>query len=117
MGEDALNCAWNFLEYFGGKTGDDYIVVKRWAVENGLGFAQLPLYEDASVREAFGQWGDVDVIEAQAELARSKEGLTPWFGTWDVFTRAEIHKAILGQQSTTDTLNNMADKWNELAGQ
>jgi multiple sugar transport system substrate-binding protein len=88
-----------------------------WAVENGLGFAQLPLFEDPEVQEAFGQWGDVDVIYAQAELARAKEGLTPWFGTWDVFTRAEIHKAILGQQSTMDTLNNMADYWNELASQ
>jgi len=57
------------------------------------------------------------VIAAQAELARAKEGLTPWFGAWDVFTRAEVHKAILGQQSTMDTLNNMADYWNELASQ
>jgi hypothetical protein len=59
----------------------------------------------------------VDVIAQQAELARAKEGLTPWFGAWDVFTRAEIHKAILGQQSTMDTLNNMAAKWDELAQQ
>ena len=117
MGPAAMDCAWKFLEYFGGKTDNEYTVVKRWAVENGLGFAQLPLFEDPDVQEAFGQWGDVDVIAAQAELARAKEGLTPWFGTWDVFTRAEIHKAILGQQSTMDTLNNMADYWNELATQ
>ena len=117
MGEAALDCAWKFLEYFGGKTDGEYKVVKRWAVENGLGFAQLPLFEDPDVQEAFGSWGDVEVIAAQAELARAKEGLTPWFGTWDIFTRAEIHKAILGQQSTMDTLNNMADQWNELAAQ
>lgn len=117
MGEDAKACAWAFLEYFGGKTDGEYTVVKRWAVENGLGFAQLPLFEDPDVQEAFGQWGDVDVIAAQAELARAKEGLTPWFGTWDVFTRSEIHKAILGQQSTMDTLQNMEDYWNELAAQ
>jgi len=117
MGEDALACAWKFLEYFGGKTDGNYTVVKRWAVENGLGFAQLPLFEDPDVNEAFGTWGDVDVIAQQAELARAKEGLTPWFGAWDVFTRAEIHKAILGQQSTMDTLNNMAAKWDELAQQ
>ena len=117
MGEAALACAWEFLEYFGGKTDGNYTVVKRWAVENGLGFAQLPLFEDPDVNEAFGTWGDVDVIAQQAELARAKEGLTPWFGAWDVFTRAEIHKAILGQQSTMDTLNNMAAKWDELAQQ
>jgi multiple sugar transport system substrate-binding protein len=115
MGETAKACAWKFLEYFGGKTDGEYKVVERWAVENGLGFAQLPLFEDPDVQEAFGQWGDVDVISAQAELARAKEGLTPWFGTWDVFTRAEVHKAILGQQSTMDTLNSMAAYWDELA--
>ncbi len=117
LGDAAMACAWKFLEYFGGKTDGEYKVVKRWAVENGLGFAQLPLFEDPDVKSAFGQWGDVDVIASQAKLARAKEGLTPWFGTWDVFTRAEVHKAILGQQSTMDTLNNMADHWNELAAQ
>lgn len=115
MGEAALSCAWKFLEYFGGKTDGEYKVVKRWAVENGLGFAQLPLFEDADVKAAFGQWGDIDTIAAQAKLARAKEGLTPWFGTWDVFTRAEVHKAILGQQSTMDTLTNMANQWQQLA--
>ena len=115
MGEAAMACSWNFLEYFGGKTDGEYKVVKRWAVENGLGFAQLPLFKDPDVQAAFGQWGDVDVISSQAELARAKEGLTPWFGTWDVFTRAEVHKAILGQQSTMDTLSNMADQWSTLA--
>jgi len=75
------------------------------------------LFEDPAVQEAFGKWGDVEVISQQAELARSKEGLTPWFGAWDVFTRAEVHKAILGQQTTMDSLNNMVAKWNELAQQ
>ncbi|HUV25860.1 MAG TPA: extracellular solute-binding protein [Anaerolineales bacterium] len=117
MGEDAKACAWSFLEYFGGKTDGEYTVVKRWAVENGLGFAQLPLFDDPDVQEAFGSWGDVDTIATQAELARAKEGLTPWFGTWDIFTRAEVHKAILGQQDTMDTLQKMEDYWNELATQ
>lgn len=117
MGDAASACAWSFLEYFGGKTDGSYTVVKRWAVENGLGFAQLPLFDDSDVKEAFGKWGDVAVIKQQAELARAKEGLTPWFGAWDVFTRAEVHKAILGQQTTMDSLNAMAAKWAELAQQ
>jgi multiple sugar transport system substrate-binding protein len=102
------------MDYFGGKTNGDYTVVKRWAVENGLGFAQLPLFDDKAVIDAFGKWGDVPTIKEQATLARAKEGMTPWYGAWDVFARAEIHKGILGQQSTLDTLKNMADKWNEL---
>jgi multiple sugar transport system substrate-binding protein len=117
LGEKYLDAAWKFLEYFGGKTDGSYTVVKRWAVENGLGFAQLPLFDDKDVQDAFGKWGDVAVIKEQAKVARAKEGMTTWYGAWDVYARAEIHKGILGEQSIMDTLNNMANKWNELKAQ
>ncbi len=115
--EGKVEAACKFLDYFGGKTDGEYKVVKRWAVENGLGFAQLPLFDDPDVIEAFGKWGDVPTIKEQAKLARAKEGMTTWYGSWDVYARAEIHKAILGEQSIMDTLNNMANKWNELKAQ
>jgi multiple sugar transport system substrate-binding protein len=113
-GPEFIDAACKFMDYFGGKTDGQYLVVKRWAVENGLGFAQLPLFDDPAIIDAFGKWGDVPTIKEQATLARAKEGMTPWYGAWDVFARAEIHKGILGQQSSLDTLKNMADKWNEL---
>jgi multiple sugar transport system substrate-binding protein len=116
-GPEYVDAACKFLDYFGGTTDGQYKVVKRWAVENGLGFAQLPLFKDPDVIAAFGKWGDVPTIEAQAKQARAKEGMTPWYGSWDVFARAEIHKGILGQQSSMDTLNNMANKWTELKAQ
>jgi len=116
-GPEFVDAACKFLDYFGGKTDGAYTVVKRWAVENGLGFAQLPLFQDQDVITAFGKWGDVPTIEEQAKLARSKEGLTTWYGAWDVFARAEIHKAIMDEESTMDALNNMAAKWEELKGQ
>ena len=116
-GPEFVDAACKFLDYFGGKTNGEYTIVKRWAVENGLGFAQLPLFQDKDVIDAFGKWGDVPTIESQAKLARAKEGLTTWYGTWDTFARAEIHKAILGEESTMDALNNMAAKWNELKAQ
>lgn len=114
QGEAYVDAACKFFDYFGGKSDGEYVVVKRWAVENGLGFAQLPLFQDAEVIEAFGKWGDVPTIEAQAKLARAKEGLTTWYGAWDVFARAEIHKAILGEISSLDALNNMAAEWERL---
>ena len=113
-GPDYIAAACKFMDYFGGKTDGTYVVVKRWAVENGLGFAQLPLFDDKDVIAAFSKWGDVPTIKQQATLARSKEGLTSWYGSWDVFARAEIHKGILGQESSMDALNNMANKWLEL---
>jgi multiple sugar transport system substrate-binding protein len=113
-GPEYVDAACKFMDYFGGKTDGQYKVVKRWGVENGLGFAQLPLFDDKEVIDAFGKWGDVPTIKEQATKARAKEGMTPWYGAWDVFARAEIHKGILGQQTSLDTLKKMAVKWEEL---
>jgi len=116
-GKATLDAAWKFFDYFAGKTNGQYVVVKRWAVENGLGFAQLPLFNDPAVRAAFGKWGDIATIAEQAKLAHAKEGLTPWYGTWDIFMRAEVQKVILGQEKSADALAAMAAKWDELKAQ
>jgi multiple sugar transport system substrate-binding protein len=113
-GKDVMMAAWNFLDYFGGKTDGEYQVTKRWSLEKGLGFAQTALFADKDIRAAFGKWADVDMLQKQAQLARTKEGMTPYYGTWDVFSRAELHKAYLGQQKPADTLANMAKRWEEL---
>ena len=113
-GKEAMTAAWNFLDYFGGKTDGEYRITKRWSLEKGLGFAQTALFADRDIRAAFGKWADVDMLQKQAQLARAKEGMTPYYGTWDVFSRAELHKAYLGQQKPVETLANMAKKWEEL---
>ena len=109
--EDA---AGKFLQYFGGKTNGKYLVVKRWALEKGLGFAQLPLYDDPEVKAAINAWGSVSLERQQAGLASVKEGLTPTWGTWDVFAREQIGNVISGSTSPRSALQNMAQKWSEL---
>jgi multiple sugar transport system substrate-binding protein len=112
---NVISAADTFLQYFGGKVNGQFSpVVVRWAVENGLGFGWKSLWNNSQVRQAFTQWGDPDILRRQQELARVKEGLTPYFPSWDVFTRAELQKAYLGQVSTTGALSAMADKWNQL---
>lgn len=113
-GSEAVNAACDFLEYFGGRTDGEYRVVKRWALEKGLGFAQMPLYEDPEVAETINAWGDVELEQQQAEVARVKEGLTPWWGAWDIFAREQVHSAVLGSVTPQEALQNMADKWEEL---
>lgn len=113
-GQDAIDGACKFIEYMGGKTDGEYKVVKRWAVENGLGFAQLPLFDDPDVAAAFDAVLDTEVLKKQSELSRVKEGLTPFFGAWDIFARAELQRAYLGEVSTQEALDNMATKWEEL---
>lgn len=113
-GKDVVDAVGKFIQYFGGKTNGKYIVEKRWAVEKGLGFAQLPLYDDPDVIKAINSWGDVKLELEQAKLARAKEGLSPFYGTWDLFVRTELHKAYLGQQSPKQVLDSCASKWNEM---
>lgn len=113
-GPEAVSAACDFLEYFGGRTDGEYKVVKRWALEKGLGFAQMPLYEDSEVAETINAWGDVELERQQAEVARVKEGLTPWWGAWDIIAREQIHSAVLGSVTPQEALQNMADKWEEL---
>ncbi len=110
----AMDAAWQFMRYFGGPGPDgDFPVVRQWALKWGLGFGPMPLYEDAQIREAFGQWGDVDLLEETARTARARR-LSPWYGAWDVFTRAELQRAYLGEISVEEALQNIANKWNEL---
>jgi multiple sugar transport system substrate-binding protein len=117
QGDAAVRAACEFMNYFGGKTGGEYRVMKRWALEKGLGFANLPLYEDPAVGEAINKWGNVELEREQAELARVKEGLTPWWGTWDIYAREQMHGAILGGSTPQQALQRMADRWEELREQ
>lgn len=116
-GSDVVKEVGNFLQYFGGKTGGQYKVEKRWALEKGLGFANLPLYDDAQVKKAINKWGSVTLERSQAKLAHVKEGLTPFWGVWDISAREELDKAILGQESPRQALKNMATRWKQLKKQ
>jgi multiple sugar transport system substrate-binding protein len=117
QGDAAVKAACKFMNYFGGKTGGEYRVMKRWALEKGLGFANLPLYEDPAVGNAINKWGNVELERKQAELARVKEGLTPWWGTWDIYAREQMHGAILGRATPRQALQRMADRWEQLREQ
>jgi multiple sugar transport system substrate-binding protein len=114
QGDAAVKAACKFMNYFGGKTGGQYLVMKRWALEKGLGFANLPLYDDPQVQQAINKWGDVALERKQAQLARVKEGLTPWWGAWDIYAREQIHAAILGRSTPKQALQKMADRWEQL---
>ena len=115
-GRDALEASWKFLNYFGGPGPDNsYPVVRRWATEFGLGFAQMPLFKDTEILLSFGKWVDVPLLQRIGQrYSKVKQGLTPWFAQWDVFTRAELQKAYLEQQTPEQTVKNMAAKWNEM---
>lgn len=110
----AKDAAWKFMQYFAGPgPAGNWPVVKRWALEHGLGFGPIPLYQDQEIRTAFGKWTDVALLEQIAKTARARK-LSPWYASWDVYTRAELQRAYLGQVSVDAAIKNIANKWNEL---
>lgn len=116
-GNDVISNVGKLLNYFGGKTNGQYLVEKRWALENGLGFANLPLYNDKQISASINKWGSVSLERKQAKLAQVKQGLTKYWGVWDIFARQELDKAILGQQSPKQALKKMTDRWQQLKKQ
>jgi len=107
--EARRNAAWKFIEAFG---GGDYKVAKRWAVEDGLGFAALPLFDDPDVQAAFATWIDVDKFKAQAKLARN-DANPEWKGMWSEFFRPLMAKAFVGGATVKEVMDQGAAKWNE----
>lgn len=104
--------AWTFIEYMG---GENFRVARRWAVENGLGFAQLPLYDDPEVRDAWSSWIDMDLFKRQAQLARNG-AQAEWKGIWVAFFRPLLAKAMVGDITVQEAMEQGAAKWNEYRG-
>ncbi len=113
-GQKAMDASWKVIEFLGGITDGTPFVVRRWVLEKGLGVSYLTMYDDPEVVAAINKWGDVTLEKQQAMKARIKEGMTPFYPAWDVFTRAEMHKAWLGQSTVQAALAASAKKWNEL---
>ena len=91
------------------KNGEFY-VAKRWALEFGLGFVQIPLYEDEQVSAELSSWGDPAVIRMQDEYVRGRPyRYTPWFQEWQTESWGEIQKAIIGEESIDDVLSKLAE--------
>ena len=103
------NAAWKFIEAFG---GGDYKVAKRWAVEKGLGFAALPLFDDPEVQAAWGDWIDMNKFKNQAKLAKN-DVQTEWRGMWSQFFRPLLAKAINGDASVKEVMDQGAANWND----
>ncbi|MEM2549020.1 MAG: extracellular solute-binding protein [Nitrososphaerota archaeon] len=115
-GADVLNGAWELVEFLGGKDKvGEYRVMKRWILESGLGFVQLPLYEDPVVKANLSKWADPDLKLQQLKLSRRESGLgQPGYAEWLQFTTSELQAAMLKQKSLDEALKNSADKWRAL---
>ncbi len=107
------DAAWRFIEYMG---GGDFAIAERWAVEKGLGFGQLPLFDNAEVQETWGEWINPATFKEQAQLAQNAVQ-TPWKGIWSDQFRPILAKAMVGDMSVQEAMDEGARLWNELKSQ
>lgn len=105
--------AWKFVNFMAGKP---YTVAKRWAVEKGLGFAQLPLFQDKDVIDAWGKWADVKALGDQAATAKAGT-YTEYSSVWSAYFRPLLAKAMVGEASVEQIMKDGADRWNQLKEQ
>ncbi len=128
MGNDAitdpvkLQASIDLINFWGGKTTFDgveaYHISKRWAVNNGLGFSVISLWSDEDVLRTVSAMTDESILKKQQGLALAKQGMqAPWFAEWMSYTRAELSKAFLLEQTTESALENIKQQWISLSNQ
>lgn len=102
--------AWKFINFMDGRP---YTVAKRWAVEKGLGFGQLSLFDDKDVQDAWNKWIDSATLKAQVGGARAGTW-TEWTTVWSAYFRPLLAKAMVGDASVDEVMKAGAQRWNEL---
>jgi len=102
--------AWTFVNWMAGKP---YRTAKRWAVEKGLGFGQLPLFKDPDVLAAWNKWIDMNTLNEQVAKARAGTW-TEWTASWSAYFRPLLAKAMVGEASVDEVMKAGAQRWNEL---
>lgn len=117
-GKDAIQAGIYFIEYFGGVHKGQYAVLKRWAVEKGLGFGFLSPFGDPDIAKSIGEFyggeGAAALIKDQASKAIA-EAHPVIYGRWIEFILREALAKALSEEITVDKcVTLMADKWNEL---
>ena len=120
MGADAdAERVWNMLRFFGGKASDgQYHVIKRWALEFGLGSAYREIMTDPEVVASFETWRNLDVSSAQLEKATARKiAKTIWFPEWDLYMMQKTQDYIRGTGDTDALVGLLSDKAADLKAQ
>ena len=92
--------AWNLMRFFGGKAKDgQYHVIKRWALQFGLGTPYTEVLNDPEVKADFAKWKDTDVAQRQLENSTPRDvSKTLWFSDWDWYMMGAVQDFIRGKQ-------------------
>jgi multiple sugar transport system substrate-binding protein len=114
-----VNRAWNLVRFFGGKSSDgQYHVIKRWALEFGLGSGYKEVMSDPEIVASFSKWRDTTIASKQLELATARKvAKMIWFPEWDLFMMQHVQDYIRGSGSTDQIADQLTQKVAELKKQ
>ncbi|RDD60615.1 ABC transporter substrate-binding protein [Ferruginivarius sediminum] len=112
-GDAVTAAAGNFIESMGGAPDGTFTIPKKWAINRGLGFGVLPLFDDPEVIDAFSTWVDVETLKEQQKLAQTKNE-AKWTGIWGDFMLRELSKIFAGETTVAESMKASADKAREL---
>ena len=106
-------------KFFGGKSKDgQYHVIKRWALEFGLGSGYKEVMEDPEIVESFSKWRDLKVSSEQLGMATARSiGKAIWFPEWDMFMMQQVQEYIRSGSPTDALVAALAAKAVELKEQ
>jgi multiple sugar transport system substrate-binding protein len=91
--------AWKFIEFMTSRETN-----KALAQEIGVLPIWTDLYADADLTAKYPFWSE---FQAQLSTARGLSKLT-WYGDFVDISTAEVHKALAGEQTAQEALDNMA---------
>jgi multiple sugar transport system substrate-binding protein len=111
--------AWELMKFFGGKSKDgQYHVIKRWALDFGLGTPYKEVLDDPEVRKSFAQWKDLAISAEQQQIAKTREvSKKIWFADWDWYMMGEMQDYFRGNQSQQQLIDKLAKKVDEVKAQ
>jgi multiple sugar transport system substrate-binding protein len=99
--------AWEFLKFMTGPEGQ-----KISAVHGGLAPTYLPVYEDAEVQKASPLFANKDFVNGVS--AAVSRPTTPIYPKISEVIQIEVSKALAGQQTAEQAVQNMESKMKEL---
>ena len=76
----------------------------------------MPAEADDDVIEAWGKWADVKALGDQAAIARAGT-YTEYSSVWSAYFRPLLAKAMVGEASVDEVMQDGAKRWNELKKQ
>ena len=96
-GQEVIDAVGNFIQYFAGEVDGSYPVAKRWAVEQGLGFAPDPApRRSGGHRRRFPSGSTSRLWREQLEQARARRQAI-WYGIWSETFHPLLGQALAGE--------------------